>query len=82
MKLLGAILASVLLCGCTCTLSVRGSGQAPKAQPAEDSAAELARIRRGVQAMVTELRAAPADVEAIDAVLQKYGIERGAEAKE
>ena len=70
------------LCGCSVTMSVSGrlseiDGSATQLQQAT---AELGKIKSVVNALSDELQSAPPDINAVDAVLNKYGIRRGTNA--
>jgi len=63
-------MVAVLLCGCTATLSVvsdRPTGPSPEAQ-------QVASITKELTAFGQALAATPRDIEAVEAVLNKYGL--------
>jgi len=77
-----AVIMIVLLSGCTVTCRVSGrlSEVDESAQALQEASAELANIKTAVNSMSAELQSAPEDIQAVDAVLSKYGIRRGTSA--
>ena len=79
MRMLCLILFAALCSGCSVTLNATGRW--------DDGNAELvalqgrmAQVDSVVKQMSTELQSTPGDINAVDAVLSKYGIRRGTSA--
>jgi len=75
----GVVLCLLLLCaGCSVTLS--GAAKWSDAAPANVENAKLRqehdKMLSEIKTFIDELRRAPSDIDAINAVLKKYGIER------
>ena len=75
------IVIAMLACsGCSVTLngSARWSeaGPEPTQPPNKELQAQIDKMTGEIRAFVTDLKTAPNELEAINAVLKKYGIER------
>ena len=78
MRLAMLALFAVLCCGCSVTLT--GAAKWSDAAPVNSEDTELRqnyeKMAADIKGFVDELKRAPNDVEAINTVLKKYGIER------
>ena len=82
MRIIAAILLIVCCAGCSVTLngSARWSeaGPEPTQPPNKELQAQIDKMTGEIRAFVTDLKTAPNELEAINAVLKRYGIERKA----
>ena len=83
------MLAGLVLCLCLTGCNVTMSGNARWSEPAPVQPAPDAQLQQQHQQLATavnkltaELKAAPNDIETVNAILRKYGIERPMEDNE
>lgn len=79
MRMLCLILFAALCSGCSVTLNATGRWDDNNAELAAIQG-KMAQVNAVVKQMSTELQSTPGDINAVDAVLSKYGIRRGTSA--
>jgi hypothetical protein len=73
----GVVLFLLLLCaGCTFTMTTKWSDSVPTRVEDAKLRQEYDKMMSDIKTFIDELRRAPDDIDAINAVLKKYGIEK------